>query len=167
MGPERRHCASCQGAPCYQEAYEAPVFDATCICPVKATQGPDGPEGTYCGLTEMAPADGEICVEIDANGERSCAASSQLNSTYLYESLDEVRKMINAVRDARPQGNHSQCPSYGNELPFYSGTHGIDDDAPYSEVSTTKGTISSSIATSNTSGIAASVSNSSFAKHDD
>ena len=156
-------CASCQGSPCYQKEYESPVFDLTCICPVKSTEGPDGPQGTHCGITELASnGDGDVCTEIDASGYRSCGASSQLNSTYLYESLDAVRDMVDAVRAAKPLGNHTQCPSYGTELPKWSGTHAIDDDEPYSPLSTTKGTIST-----NLSHTAPSTANQSFAKHDD
>ena len=63
---------------------------------------------------------------------------------------------------AKPLGNHTQCPSYGTELPKWSGTHAIDDDEPYSPLSTTKGTIST-----NLSHTAPSTANQSFAKHDD
>ena len=130
---------------------------------ISGSEGPDGPQGTHCGITELASnGDADVCTEIDASGYRSCGASSQLNSTYLYNSVDALRDMVDAVRDAKPLGNHTQCPSYGTELPKWSGTHAIDDDEPYSPLSTTKGTISTNLSHTTPSTV-----NQSFAKHDD
>ena len=69
---------------------------------------------------------------------------------------------VTTWRDAKPLGNHTQCPSYGTELPKWSGTHAIDDDEPYSPLSTTKGTISTNLSHTTPSTV-----NQSFAKHDD
>ena len=34
-------CASCQGAPCFDIAYDDPVYDLTCVCPVIVSDGPN------------------------------------------------------------------------------------------------------------------------------
>ena len=125
-------CASCQGAPCFDAAYDSPVFDATCVCPVTATRGLDGPGGTQCGLKQLAPFDdGGVCREIAAAPKRSCAASSTVNSSFLFPSVSELRSYVEALRAAAPDGDSGACPPYGGRVPTYAGEHHADDDLPY------------------------------------
>ena len=117
--------AVCQGAPCYEREYDAPVFDLTCVCPVAATS-------TDLQLLESR-GDGYGCTEINADDRRSCAASSTMDSLTLYPDADALAETIAAIEDAEPAGDKGRCPTVGSRLPFYTGERkSVDDDAPYS-----------------------------------
>ena len=117
--------AACQGAPCYDTAYDAPVFDLTCICPVTPT--------TTELLDLESGADGAACTTINADDEhRSCAFSATAEPLTMYPDADVLADVIAAVQAAATAGDSERCPSIGTKFPYYSGERdSIDDDQPY------------------------------------
>merc|ERR1719198_867060 len=115
--------AICQGALCYETAYDAPVFDLTCVCPVGASLN--------ISLRELEPewAESAGCTEVNADDKRSCAVSSKLADVLeLYDDASQLEEMIYTVQQASGAGDASKCPTIGSKFPKWSGEHSADDD---------------------------------------
>ena len=117
--------AACQGAPCYDVSYDAPVFDLQCVCPVTAT--------TTDLLDLESGADGAACTTINADDEhRACAFSATADPLTMYPDAEVLADVIAAVEAAATAGDAERCPSIGTKFPYYSGERdSLDDDQPY------------------------------------
>ena len=117
--------AACQGAPCYDVSYDAPVFDLQCVCPVTAT--------TTDLLDLESGADGAACTTINADDEhRACAFSATADPLTMYPDAEALADVIAAVEAAATAGDAERCPSIGTKFPYYSGERdSLDDDQPY------------------------------------
>ena len=137
--------AVCEGAPCYETAYDAPMFDLTCICPVTETStslyvrsGSVSPRNV-CGVITPpsqpqnieSHGDGHACDEINADERRSCATSSTTDALTLFPDADALADTIAAIEVASAAGDSSRCPSMGTKFPYFSGEHSEEDDSPY------------------------------------
>ena len=89
--------AACQGAPCYDVSYDAPVFDLQCVCPVTAT--------TTDLLDLESGADGAACTTINADDEhRACAFSATADPLTMYLDAEALADVIAAVEAAATAG---------------------------------------------------------------
>ena len=136
--------AVCEGAPCYETAYDAPVFDLTCICPVTETSTSlyvrfGSRFAARCAVTTPpsqpqnieSHGDGHACDEINADERKSCAASSTTDALTLFPDANALADTIAAIEVASAAGDSSRCPSMGTKFPYFSGEHSEEDDSPY------------------------------------
>ena len=71
------HCRpSTKGAPCFDVSYAEPVFNVTCVCPVRSNEGANGPGGTQCGL-EVWRRDDDACCSVHFVSSASPAAPAR------------------------------------------------------------------------------------------
>ena len=104
--------AACMGAPCYEKAYDSPVFNLECVCPVTT--------GTCKTADLEGHGDGGLCGEV-SDSHPSCAASCKGDwKELVLNDPDDVKTLVDNVEKAKPTGNKSTCPTYGGRLPWYS-----------------------------------------------